>query len=77
MLYHMDFPRVRARDGDAGSARRVIYTLEENPEGYFAVDIDTGAVTVDRQLDRESPAAAASSGVLKLRVGGSNLNRNY
>ncbi len=59
--------RVRARDGDAGSARRVIYTLEENPGGFFAVDINSGAISVDKKLDRES--VAATSGVLKLKVG--------
>ncbi len=57
---------VRARDGDEGSPRRVIYSMEENPGDFFSVDINTGAVTVDKQLDRES--VAATSGVLKLKV---------
>jgi hypothetical protein len=44
---------VKARDGDSGQARRVIYELEENPNSYFAVDPVNGDITIDRPIDRE------------------------
>ncbi len=63
--------QVKAKDGDTGNARRIIYELAENPGGYFAIDINSGQISVDRALDRES--LSASSGVLSLKVRASEL----
>ena len=43
---------IKARDGDSGQARRIIYTLEENPNGYFAIDKDKGDITIDKPINR-------------------------
>ena len=51
---------IKARDGDSGQARRIIYTLEENPNGYFAIDKDKGDITIDKPINRW-----VSSGLLK------------
>ena len=68
---------VKARDGDIGQARRIIYTLEENPKNYFAIDTTKGDITIDKPIDRES-LGASSGGVLMLRVRASELvNGNY
>ena len=63
--------KIRAKDGDTGNPRRIIYDLVENEGGYFVVDTNTGQITVDRHLDRES--LSASSGVLGLKVRASEL----
>ena len=63
--------QVRAKDGDSGNSRRIIYDLIENPNGYFVINSNTGEISVDRTLDRES--LSASSGVLSLKVKASEL----
>ena len=45
---------IKARDGDTGQARRIIYTLEENPNNYFAIDSTKGDITIDKPIDRET-----------------------
>ena len=60
-----------AKDGDTGRPRRIIYSLLDNPQEYFSVDVNTGEIRIDKPLDRE--ALAASSGVLNLRVMASEL----
>lgn len=63
---------VKARDGDTGQARRIIYSLEENPQNYFAIDATKGDITIDKPIDRES-LGPSSGGVLMLRVRASEL----
>lgn len=63
---------VKARDGDTGQARRIIYTLEENPNNYFAIDNNNGVISIDKPIDRET-LGASSGGVLMLRVRASEL----
>ncbi len=63
--------KVQAKDGDTGNPRRIIYDLVKNPNSYFVIDTNTGQITVDRQLDRES--LSSSSGVLMLQVRASEL----
>ena len=63
--------RIRAKDGDTGNPRRIIYDLVENEGGYFVIDSNTGQITVDRHLDRES--LSASSGVLGLKARAAEL----
>jgi hypothetical protein len=58
--------QIKARDGDSGNERRIIYELVENPNNYFVIDINTGEIRVDKSLDRE--ALDSSSGVLTLKV---------
>ena len=43
---------IKARDGDSGQARKIIYSLEENPNGYFAIDPTNGDVTIDKPINR-------------------------
>ena len=63
--------QVKAKDGDSGNSRRIIYDLIENPNNYFVINSNTGEIRVDRALDRES--LSASSGVLTLKVKASEL----
>ncbi len=63
---------IKARDGDSGQARSIIYDLEVNPNNYFAIDQNNGDITIDRPIDRES-LGASSGGVLTLRVRASEL----
>ena len=63
---------IKARDGDTGQARRIIYTLEENPNNYFAIDSTKGDITIDKPIDRET-LGPSSGGVLMLRVSASEL----
>lgn len=63
--------QIKAKDGDSGSPRRIIYDLVENPNDYFVIDVNSGEIRVDRELDRES--LTASSGVLSLKVRASEL----
>lgn len=63
--------QVKAKDGDSGNSRRIIYDLVENPNNYFVINSNTGVIRVDRTLDRES--LSASSGVLTLKVKASEL----
>jgi hypothetical protein len=63
--------KVKAKDGDTGNPRRIIYDLVANPNGYFVIDVNSGMITVDRALDREH--LSASSGVLSLTVRASEL----
>ncbi len=37
---------VKASDGDTGNARRIVYSLASNPNGYFVIDPDTGVIRV-------------------------------
>ncbi|XP_015514773.1 cadherin-87A isoform X1 [Neodiprion pinetum] len=57
---------VKARDGDRGMPRKVIYELVTNPFDYFLLDADTGELRTAKPLDRE--ALADSTGVLTLVV---------
>ena len=63
--------KIRAKDGDTGNPRRIIYELIENPFNYFDIDTNSGELRIAKQLDRES--LGASSGVLGLRVRASEL----
>ena len=63
---------VKAMDGDTGNSRRIVYSLATNPNGYFVIDPDTGAIRVDKTLDRES-LGSSSGGVLSLKVRASEL----
>ena len=62
---------IRAKDGDTGNPRRIIYELVENPLNYFDIDTTSGEIRIAKALDRES--LGASSGVLTLRVKASEL----
>ena len=62
---------IKAKDGDTGNPRRIIYELMENPLNYFDIDTNTGDLRIAKQLDRES--LGASSGVLTLQVRASEL----
>ena len=62
---------IRAKDGDTGNPRRIIYELTENPLNYFDIDTNSGEIRIAKQLDRES--LGPSSGVLTLRVKASEL----
>ena len=63
---------VKARDGDTGQARQIIYTFEENPNNYFAIDSARGEISIDKPIDRET-LGPSSGGVLMLRVRASEL----
>ena len=63
--------KIKAKDGDTGNPRQLIYELIENPLNYFDIDTNNGDLRIAKQLDRE--ALEASSGVLKLRVRTSEL----
>ena len=62
---------IKAKDGDTGNPRRIIYELIENPLNYFDIDTNSGDLRIAKQLDRES--LEASSGVLTLRVRAAEL----
>ena len=62
---------IKAKDGDTGNPRRIIYELVENPLNYFDIDTNSGDLRIAKQLDRES--LGASSGVLTLQVRASEL----
>jgi hypothetical protein len=36
--------KVTAKDGDTGRPRRIIYELEDNPQEYFSIDVNTGEI---------------------------------
>ncbi|XP_011882059.1 PREDICTED: cadherin-87A [Vollenhovia emeryi] len=57
---------VKARDGDRGMPRKMIYELVTNPFDYFLLDDDTGELRTAKPLDRE--ALENSTGVLTLIV---------
>ncbi|XP_066591300.1 cadherin-87A [Prorops nasuta] len=62
---------VKARDGDRGMPRRIIYELVTNPFDYFLLDGETGELRTAKPLDRE--ALENSTGVLTLTVKASEL----
>lgn len=62
---------IKAKDGDTGNPRRIIYELVDNPLSYFDIDTNSGELRIAKPLDRES--LAASSGVLTLKVRASEL----
>ena len=43
---------IKARDGDSGQARKIIYNLDVNPNGYFAIDQTKGDITIDKPINR-------------------------
>ncbi|XP_012283433.1 cadherin-87A [Orussus abietinus] len=57
---------VRARDGDRGMPRKVIYQLVTNPFDYFLLDAETGELRTAKPLNRE--ALEDATGVLTLTV---------
>ncbi|XP_029049380.1 cadherin-87A [Osmia bicornis bicornis] len=57
---------VKARDGDRGMPRKMIYELVNNPFDYFLLDDETGELRTAKPLNRE--ALKDSTGVLKLKV---------
>ncbi|XP_012135516.1 cadherin 87A isoform X2 [Megachile rotundata] len=57
---------VKARDGDRGLPRKIIYELVNNPFDYFLLDDETGELRTAKPLNRE--ALKDSTGVLKLKV---------
>lgn len=57
---------VKARDGDRGMPRKIIYELVTNPFDYFLLDIETGELRTAKPLDRE--ALQNSTGVLTLKI---------
>ncbi|KAJ8670760.1 hypothetical protein QAD02_002019 [Eretmocerus hayati] len=57
---------VKARDGDRGMPRKVVYELVTNPFDYFLLDMMTGELRTAKPLDRE--ALDNSTGVLSFRV---------
>ena len=62
---------IKAKDGDTGNPRRIIYELEDNPRNYFDIDGNSGELRIAKPLDRET--LEASSGVVTLRVRASEL----
>nr|OXU29140.1 hypothetical protein TSAR_006401 [Trichomalopsis sarcophagae] len=57
---------VKARDGDRGMPRKIVYELVTNPFDYFLLDAETGELRTAKPLDRE--ALENSTGVLSFRV---------
>ncbi|XP_076686160.1 cadherin 87A isoform X2 [Andrena cerasifolii] len=57
---------VKARDGDRGMPRKMIYELVTNPFDYFLLDDETGELRTAKPLNRE--ALKDSTGVLTLKV---------
>ncbi|XP_034936764.1 cadherin-87A [Chelonus insularis] len=57
---------VKARDGDRGIPRKVIYELVTNPFEYFLLDPKSGELRTAKPLDRE--ALENSTGVLNLKI---------
>lgn len=57
---------VKARDGDRGMPRKIIYELVTNPFDYFLLDSETGELQTGKPLDRE--ALENSTGVLTLKI---------
>ncbi|KAK0157779.1 hypothetical protein PV328_011474 [Microctonus aethiopoides] len=57
---------VKARDGDRGMPRKIIYELVTNPFDYFLLDMDSGELRTAKPLDRE--ALQNSTGVLTLKI---------
>ncbi|XP_058810290.1 cadherin-87A isoform X2 [Phymastichus coffea] len=53
---------VKARDGDRGMPRKIIYELVTNPFDYFLLDAESGEIYTAKPLDRE--ALENSTGVL-------------
>ena len=62
---------IKAKDGDTGNPRRIIYELVDNPLSYFDIDTNSGELRIAKPLDRES--LEASSGVLTLKVRARNV----
>ncbi|KAF7987447.1 hypothetical protein HCN44_003209 [Aphidius gifuensis] len=58
---------VKARDGDRGMPRKIIYELVTNPFDYFLLDRDNGELRTAKPLDREA-IDNSSSGVLTLII---------
>ncbi|XP_024937586.1 cadherin-87A isoform X2 [Cephus cinctus] len=57
---------VKARDGDRGMPRKVVYQLVTNPFDYFLLDAESGELRTAKPLDRE--ALEDSTGVLTLTI---------
>ncbi|XP_011304986.1 cadherin-87A [Fopius arisanus] len=57
---------VKARDGDRGMPRQILYELESNPFDYFLLDQHSGELRTAKPLDRE--ALKDSTGVLTLKI---------
>ncbi|XP_063989387.1 cadherin-87A isoform X2 [Diachasmimorpha longicaudata] len=57
---------VKARDGDRGMPRQIVYELETNPFDYFLLDRESGELRTAKPLDRE--ALEDSTGVLTLKI---------
>lgn len=57
---------VKARDGDRGMPRKIIYELVTNPFDYFLLDSDSGELRTAKPLDRE--ALDNSTGILTLKI---------
>ncbi|XP_076290426.1 cadherin 87A isoform X1 [Lasioglossum baleicum] len=57
---------IKARDGDRGMPRKMIYELVTNPFDYFLLDDETGELRTAKPLNRE--ALKDSTGVLTLKV---------
>jgi Cadherin domain len=45
---------VRARDGDRGQPRKIVYELMTNPMDYFLLDAKTGELRTAKPLDKEA-----------------------
>ncbi|XP_074114366.1 cadherin 87A [Cotesia typhae] len=57
---------VKARDGDRGIPRKIVYELVTNPFDYFLLDPISGELRTAKPLDRE--ALENSTGVLNLKI---------
>ena len=55
-------------DGDRGVPNEVTYTFSRGDYEYFAIDSDTGQVSIGKLINREDPKVLEKSGVMEITV---------
>lgn len=70
--------KVTAEDGDAGSKRPVVLSVEDDSLGYFTVENESNGTayvfTSDNPIDREHPVVAGAGGIYTFRLKVTKLN---
>lgn len=64
--------KVTAEDGDAGSKRPVVLSIDDDSLGYFTIENESNGTayvfTGDNPIDREDPVVAGAGGIYTFRL---------